>query len=156
MNFIRFITNNYVLDVGIVAWALAQLMKFFIVLIKHRKLNFNRLFGAGGMPSSHSALVTALTVAMGQIRGVYSPEFAVTAVFSFIVMFDAFGVRKAAGDQAKVLNYITSHWREQTPQAFGRELKELLGHTPFEVFAGALLGVAVALGMYLLLRPTVA
>jgi len=103
------------------------------------------LFGAGGMPSSHSAFVTALAVTAARYCGLGSSEFALAAAFAIVVMYDAAGVRRAAGEQAKIINYMMDHWSETTPERFHKELKELLGHTPVEVIAGALLGTLIGL-----------
>ncbi len=140
MNYVRFLTGNHILNMAILAWFTAQVLKLIIVLIRSRRLDFKRLFGSGGMPSSHSACVTAMAVSVGKVTGIESVAFAIAATIAVVVMYDASNVRKAAGEQAKILNYMMEHWSEQTPALFGRELKELLGHTPVEVFAGALLG----------------
>ena len=95
------------------------------------------------MPSSHAACVCALASASFKTMGAASTEFGITAILAFIVMYDASNVRHAAGEQAKILNYMIKHWKETTPEVFGKELKELLGHTPFQVIVGALLGIAI-------------
>ena len=97
------------------------------------------------MPSSHTAFTIALVTSVGKYVGLASPSFAIAACFALVVMYDASGVRRAAGEQAKILNYMMDHWKESTPELFEKSLKELLGHTPVEVIAGALLGVAVGL-----------
>jgi len=109
-------------------------------------LDFSRMVGAGGMPSSHSAFVTALTTAVGQKSGWNSPELAISLVFALIIMYDAAGVRRAAGKQARILNQIMEDLQQgEKLYSEGEKLKELLGHTPVEVFAGAILGIGVAL-----------
>lgn len=126
------------------AWLSAQLLKVMTSYIKYRRLQWERLVGAGGMPSSHTALVVSLTTAIGLKEGVDSSVFAVSFVLAAVVMYDATGVRRAAGKQAKVINRLVHHMRvEHTLPEFNK-LKELLGHTPLEVLAGAALGILVA------------
>ena len=128
----------------VVAWAIAQVAKVALSSIRQRRLNLRVLADPGGMPSSHSASVMGLTTASGHHAGVTSPSFAIALIFSFVVMYDAAGVRRAAGRQAAVLNRLVQdmvHMRGMQEQ----ELRELLGHTPFEVLVGAVLGVAVGL-----------
>jgi acid phosphatase family membrane protein YuiD len=139
---------NPIFTISFVAWAIAQTLKVFTDLLKHRRLNFSRLVGAGGMPSSHTAAVASLTTAVGQVRGWDSPELAVSLVFTLIIMYDAAGVRQAAGKQARILNQLMDHLQHGGKLVSEKEkLKELLGHTPIEVMAGAALGVAIALIM---------
>lgn len=135
--------NNNVIWVSILAWFIAQLLKVIFTLILKRKLDIRRFIGAGGMPSSHSALVVSLAVSIGQIEGYNSTIFALALVFSLIVMYDAAGVRRAAGKQAAVLNDIIEqiYAHRSIPE---QKLKELLGHTPVEVFAGAFLGAIIS------------
>ncbi|HPT82449.1 MAG TPA: divergent PAP2 family protein [Limnochordia bacterium] len=137
------ITDNRVLMASFLAWALAQLLKIVSWAVTRGKLNFRRLVEPGGMPSSHSAFVTSLATGIGLTEGFDSTIFALAAVFALIVMYDAAGVRRAAGKQARVLNAIIEdlNRRELHPE----RLRELLGHTPVEVVAGALLGVLIAL-----------
>lgn len=141
-NAVDFLTGNHVLNVTFFAFLTAQVLKVIIVLITKRKLDFRRLVGSGGMPSSHAATVSCLAASVGKNAGTGTILFAVAAVFAVIVMYDASNVRRAAGEQAKILNYMMDHWTETTPEVFGKELKELLGHTPIEVFFGSLLGIA--------------
>jgi acid phosphatase family membrane protein YuiD len=144
MNIVKELTGNYILNVGIISWFIAQLLKLIYDYVTTKEFDIGRfLGGAGGMPSSHSAVVCSVCVATYKICGPSSTEFALSAVLAMIVMYDASGVRRAAGEQAKVLNTIIEKWQE--PQFMENELKELLGHTPFEVLAGALLGVLIAL-----------
>lgn len=135
---------NKILVSSLEAWVIAQLMKVMVVFITQRKLDFNRLIGSGGMPSSHSALVAALAVSIGRYVGFKSPEFAICLVFAFIVMYDAAGVRRAAGKQARVLNTILKDMQD-TGRVPEERLKELLGHTPVEVIAGAVVGTILAM-----------
>jgi len=125
-------------------WFGIQLFKFLYDVIKEKKINFKRILQAGGMPSSHSAVVIALTTMIGKYEGIASPLFGVSLIFSFVVMYDATGVRRAAGKQAKLLNKIV-----ETPGLSGVEVSEriveVLGHTPVQVFVGAFIGIVVGL-----------
>ena len=138
------IFDNHVLIVALIACFTAQGLKAVIELVRHRKLNLRVMVGTGGMPSAHSALVTALACGVGQTLGWASPMFAATLVFSIIVMYDAAGVRQAAGKQAKVLNQIIDELFQEKPEISEDRLKELLGHTPFQVIAGSILGVMIS------------
>lgn len=142
MNFIEQILNNKVLITCVTAWFIAQLLKQIITFYKTKKIDMTRFVGAGGMPSSHTSFVMALATSIGKIYGWSSPLFAMSIIFAFIVMYDAAGVRRAAGYQAKVLNMIIDDLTHHKPLGNER-LKELLGHTPKEVFAGALLGILI-------------
>ena len=144
----HYLTGNHLLNVAIVSWLTAQILKIIIELITHKKFNIRRIYGSGGMPSSHAACTVGIATAAYKICGFASPEFGIAATFAFVVMYDASNVRMAAGEQAKILNYMIRHWRETTPEIFGKELKELLGHTPMQVVIGALLGLAIGLLMY--------
>ena len=123
-------------------WFFIQLFKLIYDLVTTKKFNFKRILGAGGMPSSHSAVVVALCTMIGINYGVNSAIFGLSVVFAFVVMYDAAGVRRAAGKQAKLLNKIV-----QTPGLTNVEvtekLQEVLGHTPIQVFVGAFIGVIV-------------
>ncbi|MEG2377654.1 MAG: divergent PAP2 family protein [Clostridia bacterium] len=145
INTVRYLTGNRILNIALIACITAQLLKVIITLITERKFKLNRLFETGGMPSSHAALVMALVTGVGRVDGIYSPSFAIAAVFALIVMFDASGVRRAAGEQAKIINYMMEHWKETTPEIFGDKLRELLGHTPLQVIMGALLGFVIGI-----------
>ena len=136
---------NFVLATAICASLLAQLIKVLLNLFIFHRFIAERMWGAGGMPSSHSAFVCACAAAMGYMYGWASPVFTVAAVVAIVVMYDASNVRRAAGEQAKILNYIMEHWTEMKPALFGKELKEFLGHTPFQVLMGGLLGIGVGL-----------
>lgn len=145
-----FLTGNMILNLSILAWAIAQTLKVILVLITKHRWDWRHILSSGGMPSSHSAFVCACAASVGKMQGVHSVSFAVAAVLAVVVMYDASNVRRAAGEQAKILNYMMDHWKEMRPEFFGRELKELLGHTPFQVLMGGLLGIAIGLGgMYL-------
>lgn len=135
--------KNIVLMSSLTAWFLAQVLKTITSYWKHREFRAERLVGAGGMPSSHTSLVVGLASAVALHDGFSSPLFAVSAVLAGIVMYDAAGVRRAAGKQAKVINKLVREMRVEHTIKDTR-LKELLGHTPLEVMAGALLGFLVA------------
>lgn len=132
------------LATAIIAWFIAQVIKVILVLLTSKKLDFGRLVGSGGMPSSHSAIVCALTTAIGLTDGFRSSIFSLSVVLSLVVMYDAAGVRRAAGEQAKLLNIIVEEWGKNSYSENEKKLKELLGHTPKEVFAGACLGIFIA------------
>ena len=139
------IWDNYGLWIPVITWALVQSIKVLSDLIIHKKLNIKRLWGSGGMPSSHSAFVMSLSTVTALSRGLDSLEFAICLIFSGIVMYDAAGVRRAAGKQAKVLNQIIESDGDINIQ---EKLVELLGHTPVEVIAGAVVGVLMAIALY--------
>jgi acid phosphatase family membrane protein YuiD len=132
--------NNRVLQATLFPWAAAQILKVILELIWKRKLNLRLLTSAGGMPSSHSALVCGLATAVGINDGTGSSLFVMTLVLAMVVMYDAAGVRRAAMQQARILNQIIDELFQGHPISEVR-LRELLGHTPKEVFAGAILGV---------------
>ena len=146
-----FLLSNSLINVGVVSWLVAQLIKTALDAVKHRSFNRQRLAGAGGMPSSHSATVCAMVVATGRYCGVNSPLFAIAAVLSIIVMYDAMGVRYETGEQAKVLNRMFTEWMDQGFEQFqlphGKKLKEMVGHTPIEVVTGAALGIVLGFAM---------
>ncbi len=157
MAFLRGLTINYYINVAVTAWFLAQLSKTLLTLVLKKKLVMERMFGAGGMPSSHSALVCSLTIAMARKTGVDSAEFALAMALACIVMYDAMGVRRAAGEHAKVLNKLVFGFQLFSEESENEEddqlaeelrekaLKEYLGHTPLEVLGGMLLGILVAM-----------
>lgn len=143
MLFIHEILKNQILMVAITAWIIAQSLKIFLFFLTHKRFNFRRFIESGGMPSSHSALVSSLATAVGKTEGWESGITAITLVFALIVMYDAAGVRRAAGKQAEVLNKIIDEFLHK--RGFREErLKELIGHTPFEVIVGGLLGIFIA------------
>lgn len=135
--------GNLILNLAVLSWLIAQILKVLINLTVHKTLNIKLLVSSGGMPSSHSALVSACTAAIGRLEGLQSALFALSMVVALVVMYDACNVRRAAGEQAKVLNHILEHWEEISPAMVGEELKELLGHTPLQVAMGCLLGVLI-------------
>ncbi len=134
--------ENHVLIASFLAWAIAQISKTVYELIKQRRLMLGRLVSSGGMPSSHSALVTSLATATGRMLGVNSAEFAITVVLASIVMYDAAGVRRAVSLQARILNQMVDEMFQGHPIAEKR-LRELIGHTPIQVFVGGILGIGV-------------
>lgn len=139
----EFINNQYII-VPMFIWIGIQSFKVLCDLVKEKKFNFKRILGAGGMPSSHSAVVCAVATLIGRNEGVDSAIFGLAVVMALIVMYDAAGVRRAAGKQAKLLNKIVN-----TPglaiETVQEKLVEVLGHTPIEVFVGAVLGIGVGL-----------
>lgn len=139
------IISNPILQTAFIAWFAAQLIKIILTLIKERRFDFTRLFGSGGMPSSHAAFTVSLAVSIGFYEGFNSVMFALAAAFSIVVMYDATGVRRSAGEQAAILNKIVEKLGREHISQTGKMLKELLGHTPIQVFTGALLGILVAI-----------
>ena len=138
------ILDNKILLVAVAACLMAQGLKLAIEVFRNGTVKLSYLFTTGGMPSAHSALVGALACGIGQTVGWSSPEFAIACLFAVIVMYDAAGVRQAAGKQAKILNQLLDELFHD--KDFNEErLKELLGHTPFQVVVGLLLGVSVSL-----------
>jgi acid phosphatase family membrane protein YuiD len=136
--------DNRILLAAFFAWLIAQVSKTIYELIRQRKLHIGRLVSSGGMPSSHSALVTSLATATGRVEGVGSAMFAIAIVLAAIVMYDAAGVRRAVSIQARILNQMIDEAFQGKPFAEKR-LRELIGHTPFQVFVGGLLGIGIGL-----------
>lgn len=132
---------------ALVAWAIAQVTKLILAAVVEHRLDLRVLAQTGGMPSSHAAIVSGLTAAVGRIDGVRSATFAIALIFSFVVMYDAQSVRRAAGRQAAVLNRLVEDVFAMRGIQEDR-LRELLGHTPFEVLVGAALGVAAGLLLF--------
>jgi len=135
---------NQVLFIAILSWLIAQVLKFITEFLRTRKINFRLILSAGGMPSSHSAFVASMSTAIGLREGFDSSLFAVCVVLSLIVMYDAAGVRRAAGNHAAVINDILEIIENQGIK-IDAHLKELLGHSPIEVFGGAILGIILAI-----------
>ncbi|VEP17844.1 Uncharacterized membrane protein YuiD [Hyella patelloides LEGE 07179] len=142
------IFHNQILVVSLLACFAAQGLKLIIEIIRDRKFNFRYLVTTGGMPSAHSALVGALATGIGLSMGWSSPDFALACLFAVIVMYDAAGVRQAAGKQAKLLNQITEELFQEGHNFNEEKLKELLGHTPFQVLVGLILGIMVSMLSY--------
>ena len=144
MNYLmEFIQNKYIY-VPVILWFGIQTFKVITDLVTTKKFDFKRIMGAGGMPSSHSAVVSSLATLMGKYQGVDSPIFALSLILAFVVMYDACGVRRAAGKQAKLLNKLI-----ETPGLTGvqvsERLVEVLGHTPIQVIVGATIGIIAGL-----------
>ena len=139
---------NSILVTTLLAWFVAQSLKVILVFFTKKRLDFSRFVGSGGMPSSHSAFAVSLAVAIGLTDGFSSNSFAVSFVLALVVMYDASGIRRAAGQQAKILNKMVENWKIETGEVREKQLKELLGHTPYEVFAGAILGAVIALARH--------
>ncbi len=153
---------NYILVTAVLSWWLSQIIKFVINLIKFKEFNFERLTGAGGWPSAHSSMVCSASVAVLRTEGVSSTAFAIVCIFSLITMYDAMGVRRAAGQHAKEINKINryllnfddikdamatsdpiGHISKKMETSYNF-MKEYLGHTPFEVLSGAVIGIIFA------------
>ena len=151
MNFSLFYGTGYeALFTGISAVIIAQVLKFFVHLIWKRKVDLRLFTTTGGMPSSHSAGVIGLSTTVGLICGFSSIEFAMSFGYALVVMYDAAGVRRAAGKQAACLNKIIMDIYKQELKEAGGKLKELLGHTPMQVLVGAIFGVIYAYYMHML------
>jgi acid phosphatase family membrane protein YuiD len=141
---------NLTLLIPFVAWVAAQLLKMVWGYIRQRRLDWGFFIRSGGMPSAHTALVTSLATTVGFLEGFNSPLFGATTVMALIVMYDAAGVRRAVGVQAGILNRILRELKDRRPKDVEHDVRELLGHTPIQVFYGALVGVVVAvLGLWL-------
>lgn len=136
--------GNRVLWACVISWATAQGAKVLLCRLIEKKWDWKRFFGLGGMPSSHSSVMCTVTVAAGIMRGFGSLEFVMMLVIALVVMTDASGVRREAGQHARILNKILQDMKENDNAITYDTLKELLGHSPFEVLVGALLGVLVA------------
>ncbi len=160
MRTLQSMVYNSILNTAVLSWVAAQLLKFVFTLILTGKADKERLLGAGGMPSSHSAMVCSLAIAVARSEGIRSAAFAIAFVFACVVMYDAMGVRRQAGEQAKIINKMLVRNNEDAsgdaekelnetdadsilPE--DKELKEVIGHTPMEVLGGALLGILVAM-----------
>ena len=143
--------DNYLLTVAVYSWCVAQALKTILNTISNKKFDAERLVGAGGMPSSHSATVTSMVVASAKMFGLSSFEFAMCFMFACVVIYDALGVRRSAGMHAKVINRMvdTVQFKEdeepKNDSLFAKDLKEYIGHTPLEVIAGSLIGISMAM-----------
>jgi len=142
-NSVFLILQNRVFLATLLGWVTAQSIKIAINSIKEKKFNFRWVIGTGGMPSAHSSGVMSLATAVGIQQGFDSAIFIVTLVFAVVIAFDAQGVRRSTGQQAEILNKILDdiYWRRKIQED---RLKELIGHTPFEVFVGSLIGIIIA------------
>ncbi|MGL5972539.1 MAG: divergent PAP2 family protein [Oscillospiraceae bacterium] len=144
--------SNYVLVVSFIAWFSAQVTKIILDTMINKRFSSERIIGSGGMPSAHSALVCSMTITVLRLYGLRSPFFAVAFTLACIVMYDAMGVRRASGEQAKVINkLIVNLMDDLNPKAvenhyiFHEKLKELIGHTPLEVLGGMTMGISISL-----------
>ena len=140
---------NYVLVTALISSLSAQMIKVIIILVG--KFIPERMWGAGGMPSAHSATVCAMVVATGRYCGTHSTLFAIALIVSIIVMYDAMGVRRETGEQAKVLNRLLNEWMDQESEILpilgDKKLKEMVGHTPIQVVTGAAFGAVIGFAM---------
>lgn len=151
---LKFVENR-VLFAAVLGWFFAQVAKSLFTLLFTRKWNPERLWGAGGMPSAHSSMVCALTVSMARFHGINTPFFALSIMFAFVTMYDAMGVRREAGEHAKLLNKYLNELELSKADKNGDgipderadeiELKEFIGHTPLEVLGGVLLGIIIGI-----------
>lgn len=143
MEIINQIVTNKCIYIPVILWFFIQVFKVVTELVINKRLNVKRIVGAGGMPSSHSAIVSSLSILVGREYGFDSGIFAIALITAFVVMYDAAGVRRAAGKQAIILNKILDTPGLSTTQV-QEKLVEALGHTPIQVFVGALIGIVVA------------
>jgi len=141
------IFKNQIIIIALITYILNQILKLFIFYFTEKRWDFRRFIGAGGMPSTHSALSMCVAVTIGLSEGWNSPLFALAIVMSFIIMADATGVRRETGEQAKVLNKIILEFFEER-KIRDKRLKELIGHTPFEVIVGGIIGMVMAGFLY--------
>ena len=141
---LREIFNNKILAITLTVWAIAQSFKVLMGVVRERRFNFRWFIGTGGMPSSHAAGASAMATTCGMVYGFDSAIFALAAVFALVTMFDAQGVRRATGQQAELLNQILDdiYWKGKLES---NRLIELIGHTPIQVFTGAIIGISFAI-----------
>jgi len=142
--FLHQLIKNKVLATSLAAWVIAQTIKVALGVLREKRFNFKWFVGTGGMPSSHVSGIMALATSIGFVCGFESYQFAIAFVLALIVMFDAQGVRRSSGRQAMILNKMLEdiHWKKKVEE---KRLKEFLGHTPVEVFAGAVIGILIAI-----------
>ena len=144
MGILQQLVSNKILMAALISWMASQLIKTVLTFFSTKRFDMERIFGAGGMPSAHSAMVCSLAMGIAHNCTVASPEFALAVAFAGVVMYDAMGVRRAAGEQAKVINkMVDAIEKNDGSEILDKDLKEYLGHTPVEVLAGALLGIIV-------------
>ena len=143
MEFLYALATNYMLICAVAGYFIAQILKILIGLIRDHKLDMRLMFASGGMPSSHASTVAALCISCARLHGIGSPLFAVTFILASIVMYDAAGVRRAAGEHARILNQLMKGLTSRDHHLAEASLKELIGHTPLQVVMGALLGIAL-------------
>lgn len=147
MSFFASFWNNTILISAIFGWGIAQIIKTVLYAVTSKSFRGERLFGAGGMPSSHSATVCALSTSALISCGIGSFQFAICAVLAFITMYDAMGVRRETGNQAKVINEMMEMFKRMGDKGISQDekLKEFIGHTPLQVLVGAILGVVISI-----------
>lgn len=152
MEYVNILIHNKILVAGLIGWGTAQILKLIIHLAVNKKLDLERLIGDGGMPSGHSATVAAVATSTAFQCGLDSPEFAIATIVAIIVMHDAKGVRLETGKQAVILNNMVEMFEKISGQDLtpDEKLKEFVGHTPIQVYAGALLGIIVAIIFHIL------
>ena len=139
------ILTNKALIIPLCSWAIAQLIKVIVVLIRKERLDIRYFVVSGGMPSSHSAFVAALATTVAFIEGPGSVAFGIAVIFALVIMYDAAGIRQSVGQQAAVLNRILQELGTRRPaKVLGQEFRELVGHTPFQVIVGGILGIGMA------------
>ena len=148
MHHISEFANNQIMLCALLSWFIAQVLKIPTNLITEKRLDWKRILGSGGMPSSHTSFVVALTIMVGAVEGFGSALFAVSFTLAAIVMYDATGVRRETGTQAQVINKILRNVFIDGKPISEDNLKELVGHTPLQVLAGILIGIGNALLMY--------
>lgn len=149
MEILQEILHNKILMSAVIGWAVAQVLKTIIHILVTKKFDPERLVGTGGMPSSHSATVCGLATAAYIVCGPASAEFAIAAILAIVVMYDALGVRRETGKQAVILNEMMEFFNDMgnSKISFEKKLKEFVGHSPLQVFAGALLGISIAIAL---------
>ena len=155
MGLIKEFFANRVLFAAVLGWLCAQVLKLIITACMTKKVNVERLWGAGGMPSAHSAMVCALTISVARFYGVSDPLFALAVMFASVTMYDAMGVRREAGEHARLLNKYLNQIETENADVDGDgipdkevteiDLKEFIGHTPLEVLGGVLLGILIGM-----------
>ena len=137
--------ENRIVSTVLFACLFAQALKVIYLIITERRIDLRRFFSTGGMPSSHASTVASLTTCIARTEGINTPIFALTLAFTLVTLYDAAGIRRAAGKQAEVLNKIIDNWDDDSADLLEGRLKELLGHTPMEVFWGCTLGIVIGL-----------
>lgn len=143
-NIVEIFTNRSLMC-ALTAWFVAQAIKIPTYYMVEKKWEWRRFFGSGGMPSSHTAMVVALALTVGAFDGFNTPEFALSFAFAAIVMYDACNVRRETGKQGEVINEILEHMLVDGKPISDQEFKELVGHSPFEVLGGVIVGCVCAM-----------
>lgn len=150
MDLVNDLFSNQWLICAFIAWLIAQLIKGTLEWVKNKKFDLSRYLGAGGMPSSHSALVASMATIVGLTRGLNTVEFALALMVAFVVIYDSCGVRYESGQQAKLINQIIAEIKADNREDSDRKLKEFLGHTKLQTFAGTVLGILVSTIYYVI------